>query len=166
MIFDLVLDQETVFGLADSLGLNSLSRLKFNGTISAQGKHDWLLEAELSARVEQPCVASLEPVTTNIAVGVRCLWLADYHHPIDGKAENWEDDSVEPMTETIDLVDILTRELSLAIPAYPRRNDVELVAITYSGAEPDSRATPKTDTTRRPFAELARLRDELRQSRE
>ncbi|MCY4151907.1 MAG: DUF177 domain-containing protein [Aestuariivita sp.] len=165
-VFDLVLGQKTLLGLADSLGLNSLSRLKFKGAIRSSGTNDWLLEAKLSARVEQPCVASLEPVTTNVAVGVRRLWLENYHYPIDGSAENWDDDSVEPLPETIDLFDILAHELGLAIPAYPRRNDVELIEMTFSDLGSDSGAVSKIDTTRRPFAELASLRDALQQSRE
>ena len=80
--FDLRPEAEEMRGIAADLGLSGLRKLSFKGTIRAQDRRDWLLEGMLGATVVQPCVVTLEPVTTRIDLPVRRLFLRRvYHHP-------------------------------------------------------------------------------------
>ena len=52
--------------VAQALGIVALKKLKFEGTLTPQGRTDWALQAKLGATVVQECVVSLDPVTTRI----------------------------------------------------------------------------------------------------
>ena len=52
--------------IRQDLGLLGLRKLSFSGDVQARGKRDWVLNGKLGATVIQPCVVTLEPVTTRI----------------------------------------------------------------------------------------------------
>jgi len=156
--FDLRPNGETCAKLAQTLELDGLRKLRFTGEIRASGKRDWRLTAHLGATVVQPCVVTLDPVTTRIETDISRLYLARYEDPEGDEVEMPEDDSIDPLPETLDLTQILSEALALALPEYPRKDGAHLDEAIYS--EPG--VAPMRDEDARPFAGLAALRDQLK----
>jgi uncharacterized metal-binding protein YceD (DUF177 family) len=144
--------------LATELELNALRKLRFEGRVEALGKRDWKLTARIGATVVQPCVVSLEPVTTRIDQPVERMYLAQFEFPESAEAEMPDDDSTEALPEVIDLEEVMAEALSLALPQFPRKDGIELGEAVFT--EPGQK--PMTDEDARPFAGLANLRDALK----
>ncbi len=157
--FDLRPDTEALQRIAAELELKGLRKLSFRGSIKAQGARDWLLEGALGATVIQPCVATLEPVTTRIDEPVRRLYLADPAPilPEGEEVEMPEDDTAEPLGSTIDPYAVMIEALALALPLWPRADGAEIGEVTVT--EPGR--TALTQEAMKPFAGLAGLRDKL-----
>ncbi|KIN61273.1 DUF177 domain containing protein [Sulfitobacter noctilucae] len=143
--------------IADELDLLGLRKLSFQGSIRPLGATDWTLEAQLGATVTQPCVVTLEPVTTRIDVNVTRQFVSDWSDPDDPEVEMPEDDTVEPLRTWIDPAVVMLEALALAVPDYPRKDDAELGQLVYT--KPGEK--PMTDEDARPFAGLAALKDSL-----
>ncbi len=156
--FDLRPDAAAMRALADDLGLDELRKLSFAGEIRAQGSRDWVLTGRLGATVVQPCVVTLEPVTTRIDTEVRRTYLADLPSPEAGEVEMPEDDTVEPLRSTIDPAAVMAEALALALPLYPRKPGADLGEAVFTEAGQE----PLRDADLRPFAGLAALRDRAR----
>lgn len=144
--------------LKQELGLLGLRKLSFTGSVQAQGKRDWLLTGKLGATVIQPCVITLDPVTTRIDTQVRRVFLADWDEPDEPEFEMPEDDETEALGPEIDPALIMAEALSLALPQYPRKTDAEIGPASFT--EPGKQAM--TDEDAKPFAGLAELRDALK----
>jgi uncharacterized metal-binding protein YceD (DUF177 family) len=136
------------------LGLSGLRKLRLTGQIAPIGKSDWRLTAELGATVVQPCVVTLDPVTTRIDEAVERAYVADWQDPETAEAEMPEDTATEPVPPFVDLMAVLSEALTLALPLYPRADGVELGPRNYT--EPGK--APMTDEDARPFAGLAKLK--------
>lgn len=143
--------------LARALDLLALRKLRLTGEIVPRGRGDWHLTARLGATVVQPCSITLDPVTSRIDTDVTRHYLADWVEPVGDEVEAPEDDSQEPVPETLDLAALLAEELTLALPLYPRAPGAELGAAIFT--EPG--AAPLTDEAARPFAGLRGLRAKL-----
>lgn len=156
-LFDLRPDSAQCAALGDELGLLALRKVRLRGQIAAQGPRDWVLSATLGATVVQGCVVTLDPVTTRLDVPVRRLFVADYIEPEESEAEIPEDETCEPLRETIALDVILQEALVLHLPLYPRAPGAQLQEAHFSPPGTD----PLSDETARPFAGLAALRDTL-----
>ncbi len=141
--------------LAEALGITAVEALSFAGSIAAMGKGDWRLEGRMTARVVQPCVVTLAPVTTAIEVAVERLYLARMPEIEASEVEMPEDVSIEPLGAVIDPGAVLGEELALALPAYPRTEGAEFAASEFAAPGTE----PLGDTARRPFAGLAGLLD-------
>lgn len=156
--FELRPDAAALDTLKQELGLLGLRKVSFVGDLRAQGKRDWQLNAKLGATVIQPCVVTLEPVTTRIDVPVTRIFLADWEDPDEPEFEIPEDDETEPLRAEIDPAQVMAEALSLALPQYPRKDGAELGQSDYT--EPGKQAM--TDEDVKPFAGLAGLRDALK----
>ncbi len=130
--------------LARELGIDGLSRLAFTGQISARDADAWVVEGRLTARVTQPCVVTLAPVSTDLDSEFRRVFSPHIATP-EGDEVEMTDDELEPLGQFIDLRAIMTEELSLALPLYPR---AEGAALTEPEPDPD-------DAPRKPFSGLA-----------
>ena len=159
--FELTPDAEACAALAGTLGISALRKLRFAGQIRAHGKSDWLLEAHLGATVVQPCVVTLEPVTTRIDTQVRRLFLARMPEVETTEVEMTEDDNIEQLGTVIDPAAVMEEALALALPAYPRAKGADLGEAVFT--EPGK--APLRDEDTRPFAGLAGLRDALKQGK-
>ncbi len=148
--------------LARKLDLVELRKLRFDGTIRPLGRNDWALTGHLGATVVQPCVATLEPVTTRIDTEVERRFLADFQEPDDAEVEMPEDDTAEPLGTHIDPAQVMAEALALSLPLYPRSVDAEQVVADVT--EPGK--TAMTDADAKPFAGLAGLRDQLKRQDE
>lgn len=147
--FDLSPDADRRAELAASLGLVALPRLRMQGEIRPASGDAWELSARLTARVVQPCVVTLAPVSTPIAEDVHRLYSPHTTRPDESETEMGDAD-LEPLGRFIDLAEVMAEALSLALPLYPR-----------AASAPDSEApiadTAPAEAHRRPFADLARL---------
>jgi uncharacterized metal-binding protein YceD (DUF177 family) len=144
--------------ISAELSLLGLRKLSFEGKIKAQGKKDWVLVAKLGATVVQPCVVTLDPVSTRIDVPVRRVYMADWEEPEEDDVEMHEDDEVEALAEYIDPAAVMIESLSLALPQYPRVEGADSSETVFT--EPGKR--PMTQEDAKPFAGLAALRDSLK----
>lgn len=156
--FSLIPDAAQCDALAAELDLIALRKVRFSGALSPAEGGGWDLGAELGATVVQPCVATLEPVTTRIDAPVRRSFRTELpDEGVAGEVEMPEDETLELLADVIDLDAILTEALSLSLPDYPRAPNVPLAdtAVTEPGK------APMTDADMRPFAGLAALKGRL-----
>jgi uncharacterized metal-binding protein YceD (DUF177 family) len=155
--FSLRPDSAQLKAIAAELGVSGLRKLSFEGEVKAVGAADWRLDAKLGATVIQPCVVTLEPVTTRIDVPVERLFLRNYVEVDAPEAEMPEDDTTEALTAWIDPEAIMREALALNLPLYPRAPDAALgeMVVTEPGV------APMRDEDARPFAGLAGLKDQL-----
>jgi uncharacterized metal-binding protein YceD (DUF177 family) len=148
---------EELTALAESLGLSALRKLSFEGHVVPQGSRDWRLEGRLGATVVQPCVVTLEPVTTRIDTDVTRQYLRDFEEPQEEEAEMPEDDTQEALGAWIDPRQVMLEALALSVPDYPRKEGAQAGEVVHT--EPGQK--PMTDAEAKPFAGLAALRDAL-----
>lgn len=139
--------------IAEALGILAIERLSFKGALTPRGRRDWSLEADLAARVVQPCVITTEPVATDLAEPVERIYLAEMPEIEGDDIEMPEDDRIEALPEAVDLDAVLSEVLSLALPPYPRAPGAEFGAVQYAAPG----VAPLTDEAIRPFAGLAGL---------
>ncbi|MGR3496682.1 YceD family protein [Citreimonas sp.] len=160
--FELRPDADTCAALAEHLGATAIRKLRFAGKVQATGGRGWRLDAELGATVVQPCIVTLQPVTTRIDMPVTRRFLpASEIEPAPepgAEIEMPEDDTLEPLGSEIDLQAVMTEALALAMPAYPRAEGAALGEAVYA----DPGVAPLRDEDTRPFAGLKDLRDSLR----
>lgn len=143
--------------IATALELSALRKLSFEGLIKPLAGSDWTLEGRLGATVVQPCVVTLEPVTTRIDIDITRQFIRGYEDPDEPEAEMPEDDTVDPLGTWIDPAIVMQEALSIAVPDYPRKESAELGEKIF--AEPGT--APMTDADARPFAGLADLKSQL-----
>ena len=146
--------------IAEALGLTALRKLSFEGHLRAVGKTDWRLTGRLGATVVQPCVVTLEPVTTRIDKDIERQFIADYADPEDPEVEMPQDETSEALGAWIDPDAVMQEALALALPDYPRKDGAELGQMVYT--KPGD--VPMTDEDARPFAGLADLKARLDKS--
>lgn len=155
--FDVTPDAAQLEALARELGTRSLKRVRLAGALTPRGKADWHLTADLGATAVQDCVVTLAPVTTRIDTAVERVFIADWHDPEGAEVEMPDDTSAEPMPVTLDLIELLTEELAIALPDFPRAEGAALGEAVF--AEPG--VAPMTDEQAKPFAGLAGLKAKL-----
>lgn len=143
--------------VADALGISGVKKLNFSGQLEPQGRSDWTLQATLGATVVQPCVVTLDPVTTRIDEAVTRTYVADLPQPEAAEIEMPDDDTQDPLPAVLDVAAVMIEALALALPVYPRSPDAALESAVFT--EPG--ASPLTDDDAKPFAGLGALRDSL-----
>ncbi len=155
--FDLAPDAPTLKEIAAALDLSALKKFSFKGRIVPMGDKDWQLVARLGATVVQPCVITLEPVTTRIDKDVLRRFIHDFSDPDEPEVEMPDDETSERLGLWIDPALVMQEALALAVPDYPRKDGVELGNKVYT--KPGEAAM--TDEDARPFAGLADLQNKL-----
>ena len=148
MEFSLKTAAETRDRLAEDLGIRGIRKLTFDGSLRAEGTSDLALTGKLGATVVQDCVVTGEPVTTRIDEAVERRFLANLPEPEGDEVEMPEDENADLLPETLDLSEIMAEALALALPPWPRAEDVEPVNISVT--EPGK--TPMSDDDAKPFA--------------
>jgi uncharacterized metal-binding protein YceD (DUF177 family) len=155
--FDFRPDAAQRDALALVLGISAIPALRFKGEVRPLGRSDLVLEARLEATVVQPCVVSLAPVTTKIDEPVLRRYLRDFALPEVDEAEMPEDDTSEPLPDSIDPGAVMTEALALALPDYPRTPG----AVHGDVVVAPPGAVPLRDADLKPFAGLADLAKRL-----
>ena len=155
--FAFVADPETRARITARLDLLELRKLRFTGSLRPEGDADWRLDGRIGATVVQPCVVTLDPVTTRVDTEVTRRFLAEMPAPADDEVQMPEDDSTDPLPDAIDLREVAAEALALALPDYPRAGGASLGEAVY--AAPGVR--PLRDKELHPFAGLADLKAKL-----
>lgn len=156
--FDLQPDAEVRAKIAAQLNVLGVKKLRFTGEISPSGARGWALTGQLGATVVQPCVVTLDPVTTRIDEPVERRYLpAEYFDDVEpgSESEMPEDTSAEPLGTIISAQDVMVESLLLALPLYPRSENAELGEAVFT----EDGVAPLKDEDTKPFAGLAALRD-------
>ena len=139
--------------IAAALDLSDLPSFRMTGEVVPAGKHDLQLSAMITARVVQPCSVTLVPVETRINEPVLRRYLADFQTPDSSEVEMPEDDTSDPLTDSIDVAAVAIEALALALPLYPRSPGADLGEAVFAAPG----AAPLRDADLRPFAGLAGL---------
>lgn len=156
--FELIPTAAECKAIAADLGLPALRKVRFKGALMARGKRDWQLKAQLGATVVQECVVTLDPVTTRIEEPVSRRWVRDLPELEAGdEVEMPDDETLEQLGTEIDLGEVLTESLALALPLFPRADGAELDQTNFAAPG----VAPMSDEDARPFAGLSALRDQL-----
>ncbi len=156
--FDLSPDAAARAALAADLGISAIDAMTFRGTLTPVGRRDFTLEAVLAARVVQPCVVTLQPVTTTLRDTVLRRFSRDYRDPTGDEME-LEDDTVEPLPEVIDIGAVATEALALMLPEYPRARGAVFATADLSDNDQGDNLADRP----KPFAGLADLATKLAQ---
>lgn len=144
--------------LAKDLGLLAVLRLEFSGQIDPHGRDEFRLQGKLRAFVDQACIVSLAPVRAEISESVFRRYVAGLELPDADEIEMPEDDTVEPMPDTLDLIETVTEALMLALPLYPRAAGVEFADLSHA----PKGAALFDEPPEKPFASLAALANRLK----
>jgi len=157
--FEIVPDAQSCSAIAEAMGLQSLRKLRFAGSLKPEGKADWRLKAQLGATVVQPCVVTLAPVTTRVDEPVSRRFLANPEEDpgAGSETEMSIDEGDEALGREIDLWSVMLEALTLSVPAYPRADEARLEETVFA----ESGVKPMTDEEARPFAALADLKAKL-----
>lgn len=156
--FELRPSKAELAAIASDLDMIELRKVVLNGQIKAAGQNDWTLTARLGATVIQPCVVTLDPVTTRIDADVKRHYLATMpEFGEDEEVEMPEDENAEQLGSEINIADVLFEALALNLPQFPRSEGAEVNTSVFT--EPGKKAM--TDEEAKPFASLAALRDKL-----
>jgi uncharacterized metal-binding protein YceD (DUF177 family) len=156
--FSYVPDAAEREALARDLGLLGLYALEMTGEFRPQSRDEILLEARLTARVDQPCSVTMVPVAASVDDLVRRRYVADLPLPEGDEVEMPEDDTVEPMPEVVDLADVAAEALALALPLYPRAPGVDFTQALHAG----DGVAPLSDQDVKPFSALQGLAEQLK----
>lgn len=144
-------DAGEVERLKGEFGLLGLKKAELSVSVEPKGRSDWVLTGRIGATVVQPCVVTLQPVTTRVEAGVERIWLAELPEPTGGdEVEMPEDDRIEARPATLDLPALFAEALALELPEWPRAPGAEL-----------PEALQQQDERPNPFAALAGLKSRL-----
>ncbi len=147
--------------IAQELDLSALKKLTFTGRMSPVAGSDWQLTGHFGATIVQPCSVTLDPVTTRIDEEIRRTFtrhMPDVPDSANAEIEMPDDDTLEPLTDRIDVFAFILEALTLAIPPFPRKEGAETGQAVFT--EPGKQAMRDEDA--RPFAGLSNLRDQLK----
>lgn len=155
-------DAESRHALAEELGLLAIHRLEVQGQIEPAGRDEFRLDADLLAIVDQACIVTLAPVRSEIRERVLRRYVAGLAAPEADEVEIPADDSLEPMPDMLDIIEIATEALMLALPLYPRAPGAEFGAMAHA-----PKGSPSlSEEPAKPFAGLAALSHRLKSTRQ
>ncbi|MAU41704.1 MAG: hypothetical protein CMF31_08775 [Kordiimonas sp.] len=152
--------------IAERFDIKELSSFKIKGTIAPfddEEQRGLQLEITIAACVVQNCIVTGEPVKSELTDKNRILFLPQkqYNRLCEGQSEESEFSTEELDFELlpvgkIDIGELATQYLGLAVPQYPRKENVE--ARQYSKAVLDEREIAKEREKNNPFAILTELK--------
>ena len=159
--FELMFDAAQIRQFAEELDLISLKKLRFKGEVTAKGRDQWELTADLGVTVQQNCVISFVPVTTRIDEKITRRYVPEaiFEQVAEDEeiAEASGDDAMDILPSEIHLLDVFLETLVLALPNYPRAEGVELGERVFS----EDGIKPMRDADAKPFAGLAALKEKM-----
>ncbi|MEM6375292.1 MAG: DUF177 domain-containing protein [Pseudomonadota bacterium] len=159
LLFSLAITPDLIDRIKTSLDLQDLRKLRLTGQLAPKDRQDWHLTAKLGATAVQSCIATGAAVVNRVDCDIERFFIANWasHIPQESEAEMPEDDRFDPLGEVIDLEEILTEALALALPDFPRDAQADPVEIT---AHPPGTGPIDVAETR-PFAALADLKRKM-----
>lgn len=165
-VFTLTADEEECITLARRFGISSIQNIRADMTACRdRNEHVVHVEGFVRADLVQPCVVTLEPVTTSIDEKFEG-WFADPKDAVSfarARAERLrrkgapdvalldEEEDPEPITNgIIDLGELAAQYIALAIPPYPRAPG----AGGEKDAEEENEPLSENSLRKSPFAAL------------
>ena len=101
-------------------------------------KDKWEINGQVSISCTLQCIISLEDLIFKLKIPIK-RYLSSNLNIQNNKIINYENinSDTDPLTENIDLGDIISEEIYLAIPKYPKKSGVELknILITEEKSE-------------------------------
>ncbi|HEY2138271.1 MAG TPA: DUF177 domain-containing protein [Xanthobacteraceae bacterium] len=159
---DLVADEATRAAVAALAGVKALPRLQASFDVIRQGS-GLKVVGEVSATVEQTCVVSLEPMSSEVREPIDLAFVEPSAEPLSDPDDMAEiaglDDVVDPdapdgpeplVNGTVDLGAAASEFLLLGIDPYPRKPEAVFAAPKSAADEPVAN----------PFAVLAKLKQD------
>lgn len=152
--------QEGMDEVAGACDVNSIQKLEAVFRFKRWRKHGVTLNCDFKAKVEQECVATLEPVFSHINESFERQFLpersSDYKMPeiIDGEMVLDPEADLPDIIigNTLNLWDILIEELILVIDPFPRSDSAPEEAILEEEKPEDD-----LEPTHKPFSDLKTL---------
>ncbi len=153
--FNITLETSDTKLLVKECNLLGLKKLFFVGKLQRIQKDNWKLIARLKAVVTQPCVTTLQPIDTQISTVVERLFIKGWENSHKRTDETILNDDYEILSSKINLLDIITEEIILNAPLYPRSNKGADTPLSES-----SFSSPKNINIK-PFSVLSTLRKKM-----
>ena len=151
--FGFYLNQASREDLVGKLGIISINNFRFHGYIKSLGKNDWHLTAFLKSRVTLECRLTLNHFPLLLNTRVERRFVADSNLLSPHKDFSMpEDETLELLTPTYDLYELVKESLFLELPDYPTNSDSKFDS-SINDDNGDMRENIKRDN---PFAALAR----------
>jgi len=151
--FGFYLNQASRADLVRKLGIISIDNFRFHGYIKASGKNDWHLIAFLKSRVTLECRLTLNPFPLSLNTRVERRFIADSNLLSPQKDFSIpEDETLELLTPTYDLYELVKESLFLEVPDYPTSSDSKF----DSSINDDNGHMRENDNRDNPFAALVR----------
>lgn len=158
--FSVTASNEDRSGLVERFKLLSLDTLNASVTVQAAGKDTIHIEGHVSARLEQPCVVSLEPVEETIEEDFVLLMVPpEVADRMDADEVYLNPDAPDYDALEGDILllgDIVAQTLSVMMNPYPKKEDAALKPMKNQSLEVNG----ELETKPNPFAALSKLRDE------
>jgi uncharacterized metal-binding protein YceD (DUF177 family) len=153
--FNITLETSDTKLLVKECNLLGLKKLYFVGKLQRIQKDNWKLIARLKAVVTQPCVTTLQPIDTQISTVVERLFIKGWENSHKRTDETILNDDYEILSSKINLLDIITEEIILNAPLYPRSRKGADTPLSES-----SFSSPKNINIK-PFSVLSTLRKKM-----
>jgi len=154
--FSIKLNEQEKSDLASYLDVANI--LVFNCSIDLKPfEGGWLVVGKIKLVASQFCVVTLDKIRTELRIPLkRFLVLGhDKHPPSDFSPLDLNLVDADPLTELVELGDIISEELILMLPRYPRKKGVILK---------NDPSFFENDEESNPFQKLANLRKDLTSS--
>lgn len=154
---EIVASDEERAALAKRFGLIDLGLLSATTSLYRDGDV-FLATGRLNAVVTQSCVATGDPVPTQIDEALTVRFTADPDHAPDAEIELGSDecDTMFHDGRVIDLGEAVAQSLALALDPFPRSAHAEAI-LKAAGVQTEEEAESQAS----PFAALAALKDTL-----
>ena len=130
--FIINLSKKETISLVKFLDLQSLNSFKCIINL-VHLKHKWEINGEVTINCTLQCVISLEDLSFKLKIPFK-RYLSSNLNLQSNKIINYENinSDIDPLTENIDLGDIVSEEIYLALPKYPKKSGVKLKNILIS----------------------------------
>jgi len=142
--------------LGDLMQVTKISRFSFSGNILQTSSKKYKLSSTLKGSLIQKCVITSNPVKTILDTTIKRYYISAKSNcvPFDTES-NVAFSELEFIENELDIGDIIIEALALAIPDYPKKQNVKFngVTITENGLEPLDKIVNN------PFSSLEKLKN-------
>ena len=118
-IFKINLVKKEINSLEKFLGVQSINLFNCNINIIFL-KDKWEISGNMSISLTLRCVISLEDLKLNLRVPIKRYLTSDF------QLNKYIDTTTDPIAKIVDLGDIISEELYLEIPEYPKKKGAKL----------------------------------------
>ncbi len=153
--YEVVADAEEREQLAERFDLPSIDSLSAVLELESAGKDLLRLSGKLVATFKQVCVVTLELFPNSVSETIEQLYSTKPVEELISKTDGDVGDELPEMFEEggIDLGEVISQYLSLAIDPHPRKPNAEAADLVEHVDRPDA----GTEGASRPFADLRRM---------